>query len=138
LYGVACFRTSKPIKTSLACLPPVSFAPSQMPRPIPGVARGLMRPRPEPPLAPTPRAYRTPGCPISPTHLLACQSTCTACLSCTPFVILSCWVRRVRFSSQNCIQTDIHGPSPLPHMNLNVSERLIWIIGFVTVNRPCD
>ena len=39
-------------------------------------------------------------------------------------------VRGVHFSSQNCIQADIHSPSPLPHMNLNVSERLIWTKGF--------
>ena len=39
-------------------------------------------------------------------------------------------VRVINFSSQNCIQADIHSPSPLPHMNLNVSERLIWTKGF--------
>jgi hypothetical protein len=34
--------------------------------------------------------------------------------------------RVINFLSQNCIQADIQRPSPLPHMNLNVSERLIW------------
>ena len=46
------------------------------------------------------------------------------------FVSLSClWatstVRVIHFSSQNCIQADIQSARPLPHMNLNVSERLI-------------
>ena len=34
-------------------------------------------------------------------------------------------VRVIHFSSQNCIQADIQSARPLPHMNLNVSERLI-------------
>ena len=37
-------------------------------------------------------------------------------------------VRVINFSSQNCIQTDIQSPRPLPHMNLNVLERLIWAL----------
>ena len=37
-------------------------------------------------------------------------------------------VRGVHFSSQNCIQAAIQSPRPLPHMNLNVSERLIWAL----------
>ena len=37
-------------------------------------------------------------------------------------------VRVIHFSSQNCIQADIQSPRPLPHMNLNVSERLIWAL----------
>jgi hypothetical protein len=34
-------------------------------------------------------------------------------------------VRVIHLSSQNCIQADIQSAKPLPHMNLNVSERLI-------------
>ena len=37
-------------------------------------------------------------------------------------------VRGVHFSSQNCIQADIQSPRPLPHMKLDVSERLIWAL----------
>jgi hypothetical protein len=35
-------------------------------------------------------------------------------------------VRVIHFSSQNCIQADIHSPSPLPHKNLNVSQGRLW------------
>ena len=38
-------------------------------------------------------------------------------------------VRGVHFPSQNCIQADIHSASPLPHMNLDVSEGLICTMG---------
>ena len=37
-------------------------------------------------------------------------------------------VRVIHLSSQNCIQADIQSPRPLPHMNLNVSERLTWAL----------
>ena len=37
-------------------------------------------------------------------------------------------VRVIHLSSQNCIQADIQSAKPLPHMNLNVSERLIWAL----------
>jgi hypothetical protein len=34
----------------------------------------------------------------------------------------------ITFSTQNCDQAGSQGPRPLPHMNLNVSERLIWAL----------
>ena len=37
-------------------------------------------------------------------------------------------VRVITFSTQNCAQTGSQSTRPLPHMNLNVSERLIWAL----------
>ena len=37
-------------------------------------------------------------------------------------------VRVINVSSQNCNQADIHGASPLPHINLNVLED--WFVRF--------
>ena len=34
----------------------------------------------------------------------------------------------ITFATQNCAQTGSQSPRPLPHMNLNVSERLIWAL----------
>ena len=42
------------------------------------------------------------------------------------------------FSTQNCAQAGSQGTRPLPHMNLNVSERLICALWVCHGHGPCD
>ena len=55
----------------------------------------------------------------------ACMKTVLVANAFLREIMATLTVRGIHFSSENCIQADIQRTPTLPHMNLNVSERLI-------------